>query len=104
MGKRLDDLDDNPLPPRADLAAQEKGAQAFADQIRELEEDETYQFAWGTLVDIRLTVEQTNRATDGQRQAVQNIKDGGDRHQRQLEGWNRRGGSRRYEGFKGKRW
>jgi len=106
MAKRLDDLDNDPLPPRADLLQDQAAAQTFADEIRALEEDETYQFAWGTLVDIRLTVERTNRVTPGQRQAIDNIREGAERYQEGKDRGHSRGGSRRYEGFggKGRRW
>lgn len=106
MGKRLADLDlgDSGPAPRDDLAITRREAQAFINLLLEMEDEELYQFAYGTVVDIRLTVQQTERVTDGQREAIQNIRDGAARHEEAREGWERheRRTGRRYEGFGGR--
>jgi hypothetical protein len=91
MGKRIDELmlDDSPIQspdPR------ETEWQRFSRDIEELRGSGAYHWAESTLAGIQETVEKTKRVTDGQRRAVTNI-----------EAARGRGGSRRYEGFRG-RW
>jgi hypothetical protein len=103
MGKRLDqlgDLDDGP-GRRDELTESRDAADRFVEQLRELEDDPRYEFCWGMLVDMRVTVQQTGRVTEGQRQAIDNVLDGVRRHDEQAEGWRRheRRTGRRYEGW-----
>jgi hypothetical protein len=53
-----------------------------------------YDWAADTLAGIRETVEKTRRVSEGQKRAVANIE---------TRGESQRGGSRRYEGFEGRR-
>lgn len=102
MGKKLNDLDgltedlDRPATYQPDPPVDD-----FLEELREMEDTPMYEFAWGTVVDIRLTVEKSGYATVGQRRAIQNIKAGAQRHEDQREGWERheRRTGRRYEGW-----
>lgn len=94
MGKRLEDLDlgDSGPPARDDLARSQRDADMVVLTLREMEDDAHYEFAYGMLVDMRVTIEQSGRVSDAQRQAIQNIQDGAERH---AAGQRRR----RYDGF-----
>lgn len=102
MPKKLEDLDnlDEPLE-RLSTYRPDPGVDDFVAELREMEDTPMYHFAYGTIVDIRLTVEKSGRATPGQRQAIQNIKAGAQRHEDAKEGWDRheRRTGRRYEGW-----
>lgn len=95
MGKRLDQLDLSSAPlggdDLTDLRAQADQAE---ETITELLDSQQYDFAWGLLVDMRTTIRQTGRVTQRQRQAIANIREGGDRQRERA-----RKPSRRYEGW-----
>lgn len=103
MGKRLDQLGGlDEGPGKIDQLARSRAeADDFAQELRDMADDSTYGFCWGMLVDMRITVEQTGRVTEAQRQAIQNIKDGAERHAEAEEGWRRheRRTGRRYDGW-----
>lgn len=86
----LDALSTNPTPTRqlSDDVVE------YLEYLRGLIDDpEVYGFACQTLDGIATTITERGRVTDGQRQAVRNIVQGGDRASRQSTS------SRRYEGF-----
>jgi hypothetical protein len=92
MGKRFDPLDPNLDTPLAETKATDVRATAwyrFTVDIEELIGTGEYTWAEDTLRSIQLTVEQTQRVTDGQRQAVDNIEAG-----------RYKSHGRRYEGFR----
>ena len=96
MGRlRVDELDNNPVGG-SDLGKLRQEAEAFAEELQTLADDDRYAFAWGTLTDMRLTVQQTERVTEGQRNAVRNIVEGAKEGQRSRARHQR---SRRYEGW-----
>jgi len=106
MGKRLDQLDlgDSGPPSRDELAISRREADQFIMELERMEEEECYGFAYGTIVDIRVSVAQSGRVTEGQRDAIHNIKVGSQRHEDAREGWERheRRTGRRYDGFDGR--
>lgn len=88
------DFRDEPQPQRETRLPAPEDPRAtdwynFLIEIDEMVLGGGYQWAEDTLTDIRATVERTERLTDGQRRAIDNIKQGGER----------RTGRRRYEGF-----
>lgn len=96
----LDDLSDQPLDtqPVKPLTPRPLSPDV-ADYVEYLDglcDDDTVGYAVETLQGIRRTVKETNRVTQGQRNAVQNIVSGGHERQGRFE---RGKGSRRYEGF-----
>lgn len=103
MGKRLDDLNlgDSGPASRDDLAIARRAADRFVEELRAMEDDDLYGFAYGTIVDLRITVEQTGRVSEAQRDAIHNIKTGAQRHEDAREGWERheKRTGRRYDGF-----
>lgn len=103
MGKRLDDLNlgDSGPSPRDELGIMRRRAAAFLEEVESLLGDGEHDFAYGYLSDLKLTLEKTERVTDAQVQAVENIKAGKVRHDEQMEGWRRheRRTGRRYEGW-----
>ena len=66
----------------------------FSSDITELLATGKYTWAERTLEDIQVTVEKTQRVTDGQRRAVRNIEEAAERSR-----YRPRTGSRRYEGY-----
>jgi hypothetical protein len=102
VAKKLEDLDgmDEPLA-RGETYRPDEPVDDFLEELREMEDTPRYHFAWGTVIGILKDVERTGRATAGQRQAIQNIKAGAQRHEDAQEGWERheRRTGRRYEGF-----
>lgn len=94
MGKRLDDLQltDQPITPPAPQDPRDTEWYRFAREIDDLLATGHYTWAFDTLSDIQTTVEQRQCVTEGQRHAVANI-----------EASRGRGGSRRYEGYQGRR-
>jgi len=106
MGKRLEDLNlgDSGPPSRDELAIARREAERFVCELELMENEECYGFAYGTIVDIRVSVAQSGRVTEGQREAIHNIKVGSQRHEDAREGWERheRRTGRRYEGFNGR--
>lgn len=107
MGKPLDrlDLGDSGPPKQDGLKRGRRDAERLLDEVNEMLESGNYDFAWGFLKDLSLTLERADHVTEGQLQAVRNIREGGDRHADQKERWERheRRTGRRYEGFGG-RW
>ena len=99
----FDDLDTDPLPPRATERPQSDPIR-FAQRIKAMLLDASYLYAMDTLEGILETVERTGYATEGQIRAVNNIADGAERHEERLEGWRRheRRTGRRYEGWDGR--
>ncbi len=91
-GKSLDELNlsDAPLE-RPDPDPRSTDWYRFSVDIQDLLATGRYTWAERTLQDIAVTVEQTQRVTDGQRRAVNNIEEGANRP--------RRGYGRRYEGY-----
>jgi hypothetical protein len=106
MGKRLEDLNlgDSGPPQDDDLARARRAADIFVRLCSTMEDEEMYQFAYGTIVDMRITVEQSGRVTGGQQEALENIRQGALRHEHAREGWERheRRTGRRYDGFDGR--
>lgn len=88
---KLSDLSDAPLRDRPTLS---DASQAFVDEI----DNVLMECDWAatTLDEIRATVVQTNRVTEGQRRAVQNIVAA---NRRPRGGKEHGGWSRRYEGY-----
>lgn len=103
---KIEDLNlgDSGPSPRDELGRSRRAAQHLLDEVLSMLESGEYDFAWGYLKDLSLTLEKTERCTDNQVQAVQNIKDGAARHEEAREGWERheRRTGRRYEGFSGR--
>lgn len=99
----LPGLDDGPGGQR-ERDRQESLASLYLETLRELLDDATYEFAWATLESIRDQVEARRYISQGQIDAVENIKAGGDRHARAQEGWERheRRTGRRYDGWNGR--
>jgi hypothetical protein len=91
VGKKLDDLNLKPEPIASAKPVDPRDQEwyRFAHEIDELLAGGQCDYASRTLEDIKATVEKTQRVSDGQRRAVQNIEAGG----------NRTRSSRRYEGF-----
>jgi hypothetical protein len=94
MGKRIEDLklDDRPIEepdPRGTAWYR------FVQDIDDLLATGHYTWAEDTLHDIQVTVEKTQRVSEGQRKAVDNIEAARSRDD---------GYKRRYEGFRGRRW
>lgn len=59
------------------------GAVELLGRIDEMLEDDRYEWAEDTLSGIRSTVERTGAATEGQRRAITNIEDAGERRRRE---------------------
>jgi len=95
MGKRLEDLNliDQPIviPTPRQIDPRDTAWYRFLQEIDDLLATGAYTWAESTLSDIRDTVERMQVVTVGQRRAVTNIEEAGLR---------KRGGSRRYEGFR----
>lgn len=104
---KLEDLHLGDTGPsrRDDLAESRRRGERLLAQVLEMLESGEYDFAWGFLKDLSLTLEKTEQATEAQVQAVQNILDGKERHETARQGWDRheRRTGRRYEGFNGRR-
>lgn len=105
-GKKIDELqlDDRLLPVPINSPLEEPRRQPTADQrhedwyrlwmrIEDLLSDPKYNYAGDTLKGIQETIERTQRVTDGQRRAIDNIEEGGERQFRSQRQW-----GRRYEG------
>jgi hypothetical protein len=92
-GKSLDDLklSDHPFGDAEPIDPRGTDWYRFSQDITDLLSTGRYTFAETTLRDIQITVEKYKRVTDGQRRAVRNIEESGNRPQR--------GYSRRYEGY-----
>lgn len=103
MGKKLSDLNLGESGPPTDdaLKLARREADAAVDRLTEMLDSDRYNFAWGTLTDLRLTIEQRGQVSAAQLQAIDNIQHGGDRHETQREGWSRHEArtGRRYEGW-----
>lgn len=103
MGKRLDQLDLGDSGPSSvdELARGRRQAQRLYDEVIAMLESGEYDFAWGYLKDLSLTLETADRVTDRQVQAVENIREGQAKHEAALEQWERHESrtGRRYEGF-----
>jgi hypothetical protein len=84
--------DARPRPRPSDL--RDEDWYRFCREIDDLYASGRYEWAASTLFDIQGTVERTQRVTDGQRRAVRNIEEAGER-QRPY------GFRRRYEGYRG---
>lgn len=93
MAKSLDDLSDRPLASSPSLTSE---AESTLDLCRELLDDPRYQWAWGTVSGIRESITTSGTSTQGQRQALANIREGGQRTRNHVERvrWNRR-----YDGY-----
>lgn len=106
MGKRLDQLDlgDSGPSSRDELAIARREADRFVAECLAMESDDLYGFAYGTIVDMRITVEQSGRVSEAQGDALHNIKVGAQRHEDQRQGWERheRRTGRRYDGWDGR--
>lgn len=91
-GRTLDDLKltNQPLPQAEDPRGTEW--YQYVQYIEDLLATGRYTFAEDTLRGIQQSVEKAQKVTDGQRRAVDNIEQSAYR--------TRRGGSRRYEGFR----
>lgn len=97
MGKRPEDLPLDPDPlrhrrARADI--RDEPWFHFQQEIEEMLGSGRYEWAEETLSGIASTVERYQCMTPGQRKAIDNIRAAGERS---------RSGSRRYEGFRGRR-
>lgn len=107
MGKPLSELGglDAPTPGASNLDHERQLARDLLAEVLEMLEGRRYDFAYGFLKDLSLTLEQTERCSQAQRDAVDNVRRGGDRQRDRGEQMERRGytGGRRYEGFGG-RW
>lgn len=90
----LDDFGDTPL---SDTPTHSPEVVDFLDWLRDLASDSRTAYAADTLDGIAETVRKTNRISDGQRQAVENIVAGA---QRGYETRERNRSSRRYEGWR----
>lgn len=89
----LDHLDDTPISDQPKLSAE---AELFISFLDGLLDSDTVSYAFDTIEGIRMTVKQTGRVTEGQRDAIANIQEGARKRERNA----RRGGSRRYEGWR----
>lgn len=89
MGKRLEDLHltDQPLTPPAPSDPRGTDWYRFTQDIEDLLTAGEHTWAADTLLDIQQTVERTQRVTEGQRAAVDNI--GNARRNRRYEGHRR---------------
>jgi hypothetical protein len=92
-GKSLDELNLRNDPPKPAADPRSTDWFRFSQDIQDLLATGKYTWAEQTLQDIAVTVEQTQRVTDGQRRAVRNIEEAVESRRRL------RIGSRRYEGF-----
>jgi hypothetical protein len=82
--------DSTNLPSEDDI----RRIDAFVFEAEMLLDDERCKFAWATVASMRDSVRDEQRLpTEKMWQALKNIKDGGRRHARSLDGW-----KRRYEG------
>lgn len=111
MPRRFDQLDlgDTGPDPADQLTTSRRDYAQLLAEVSEMLDSGDYDYAWGYLQDLQRTLQQTERCTSRQIEAVQNIKAGADRHAEQQARWDeaqedryRRGGSRRYEGFQGR--
>ena len=90
MGKTLDDLglDDTPLPdPSRQAHKQYQDVRLFLEDIQDLLATGTVNWATETLEGIACTVEQTARVTEGQRKALEKIRDAAERPRYQRRRW-----------------
>jgi hypothetical protein len=94
MGKKLDDLQltDQPIASPAPTDPRDTEWYRFARDIDDLLATGHYSWAYNTLTDIQATVEARQYVSEGQRRAVANIEASTGRY-----------GSRRYEGYPGRR-
>jgi hypothetical protein len=98
MGKSLNDLQlsDAPLTAAKPVDPRSTDWYRFCREIDDLLATGRYTWAEDTLTGIQETVERLQRVSEGQRRAVATIEARGDAQPRR--------GSRRYEGFGGRRW
>jgi hypothetical protein len=96
MGKTLNDLhlSDQPLRSAQPIDPRETAWYQLAQEIDSMLGSMDYDWAEGTLSDIKETIERTQHVSVGQRNAVENIANARRSRER----------SRRYEGFGGRRW
>jgi len=103
MGKRLTDLNlgNEAVPTGQAMQVQGRQVEIFIAEIEELLEDPAFRFASDTLEGIRDTVRLRQQVSEAQREAIQNIRAGGERHEDQRRGWERheKRTGRRYEGW-----
>lgn len=77
----IDDIDDTPFKKENPYS---KEVDEFLRDLEELIEEEHVQYGRDTLEGIKKWVEENNHVTDGQRQAVENIDQGGLKRQRRM--------------------
>lgn len=96
MGKRAEDLplDEQPMRRPAPKDLRDAEWFQFHSEISNMLTSGRYEWAEDTLSGIAESVERYQNVTDGQRRAVENIRAAGEKT---------RTGSRRYEGFRGRR-
>jgi len=103
MAKRLTDLNlgSEPVPTGQAMEVQGRAVEFFIAEIEELLEDPAFSFAADTLEGIRDTVRLRQQVSEAQREAIDNIRAGGERHEEQRRGWERheKRTGRRYEGW-----
>jgi len=89
VGKRIDELplDETPISVRPEDDERHAAWYEFVVEVNDLRESEGYGWAEETLSGIVETVERTKRVSEGQRRAVEHIRDA------------RTGRSRRYDGY-----
>lgn len=88
----LDHLGTDPLPSDG-RAENLRDVARWTATVNDLLDEEKYQFAADTLTGIRDTFTAAGYVTQGQKDAILNIRAGGDRHEDQDRRW-----KRRYEG------
>ena len=95
-------LADSGPSPTDDLAHARRVLARFLQLLSDMEDDRRYHFAISTIMEIKATIEATERVTDNQRRAIHNIQVGAQRYEDGVED-RQRGhvGGRRYEGFDG---
>lgn len=102
---RLSDLNLGDSGPggRDELAIARQRADKVGDQLTQMIDSGDYDWCWGRLVDMRKTIADTGRVTEGQADAIAHIRQGRQRHEDAREGWGRheRRTGRRYEGWEG---
>jgi hypothetical protein len=96
MGKRIDDLPLNDTPIEIAVTPTATGADfrdsevyRFQQEIDDLLARGSYTWAEETLTDISETVGRTGQVTEGQRRAVKNIEEGGQKTRRRYRNWGR---------------
>lgn len=95
---KLADLPDDPLPT-TDGAKQEVGyKRKFLALLDDMVTDDFYAFARTTIEGIRSTVRASDQVTEGQKDAIHNIRVGAQRAEDSRQRWERSSWGRRYEG------